>query len=77
MIQGFPMDWAWIGATLANQDDETQATFFKALCKEMRSWPTSYARECQMLNINAKLTPEDRDLLLSLGYERSETSNGS
>lgn len=69
MREGLVADWNYIGALLANQDDNVQAAFFKAFCREVRSWPTSYAGDFQMANIGEKLTDEEKDLLGHITYK--------
>jgi len=66
---GICYDWKLLASVLANEDDSTQATFFKAFVKEIQSWPCStFQRGQQMCFINEKLTEEEKDLLGFLGH---------
>jgi hypothetical protein len=69
MREGFFADWGYLGALLAIQDSEEQAKFFEAFAKEVRAWPTAWAREMQMFEINKKLTVEAKDILRTIPYE--------
>jgi hypothetical protein len=63
------IDWAYIGACLANEDDDNQIKFFKAMVKEMQSWGTAYQVELQLAGVNKKLTKEEREALSMLSYD--------
>ena len=52
-----------LGATFANLDAAEQAKFLKGFCIEIRSWPTHYCREMQMLFIRDLLDSKDKDTL--------------
>ena len=62
------IDWSYIGATLAREDDNVQAAFFKAFVKECLSFGTHYQAESQLASINLKLTDNEKELLGMLGY---------
>ncbi len=64
-----PIDWATAGALLANADDNDQTAFFKAMCKEFKTWPTRHQAEMQLAYVNAKLTDEEKECLSMLGYK--------
>ena len=68
------IDWEYIGAILAQSDDNKQAEFFKAFIKECNSWGTRLQVESQLACVNLKLTKEERETLSMLSYE--ETSDG-
>ena len=63
------MDWEYVGALLANGDDDDQAKFLKAFIKECNSWGTHYQVEMQLAMVNHLLTPEERETLSMLSYE--------
>lgn len=62
------IDWAQVGAQLAQSDDTEQAEFFKAFIKECKSWGTSHQVELQLASINDLLTSEERDILSMITY---------
>lgn len=63
------IDWQYVGSLLANEGDEEQAEFFKAFCKECKSWGTNYQVEFQLASVNSKLTTEEKQILGMIGYE--------
>ncbi len=63
------VDWAYVGARLAQSGDDSQARFFKAFLKECSSWGTRFQVEQQLACVNQKLTPEERAAIGMLGYE--------
>lgn len=62
------VDWALIGAELAQAEDNTQVEFFRAFVKECKSWGTNLQVEQQLAAVNFKLTQEERQCLSMLGY---------
>ena len=62
------IDWKYIGATLAQTDDEIQAMVIKAFLKECLTWGTHYQIEKQLACVNLKLTSEERDMLSMLSF---------
>lgn len=66
------IEWGYVGARLANEDDHAQAEFFKAFIKECLSWGTRYQAEGQLARINQKLTSDERELLGMLSYNKDE-----
>jgi hypothetical protein len=58
-----PLDWSLIGSMLANEGDNEQAEFLKALLNEMRTWGTNFQIEMQLCHIASKLSSADRELL--------------
>ena len=62
------VDWAYVGAELARDDDHMQTKFFKGFIKECLSWGTKYQVESQLACVNRKLTLEERELLSMLSY---------
>ena len=69
MKLGFVTNWAYVGALLAQSDDNEQAEFFKAFVKECNEWGTRYQVETQLAGVNAKLTDAERETLIMLGYK--------
>ena len=63
-------DWEFIGAECAKGDDGDQAAFFKGFIKECKTWGTHFQIEMQLCFVNEKLTPEERELLGMLSYEK-------
>lgn len=68
------IDWAQVGAELAQGDDNNQIEFFKSFVKECLSWGTAHQVEMQLCFINRKLTPKERETLAMLGLENEKTS---
>lgn len=66
------INWDFLGAYLAQADDETQAEFFKAFFKEVKTYPTHHAQEMQMLYIGKHLDDEDRELLKTIAYKEGD-----
>ena len=64
------IDWAYIGAKLAHENDVNQAAFFAAFLKECRSWGTAMQVERQLASINALLSAEDVTALTMLSYTK-------
>ena len=63
------VDWALVGAELANSDDEKQTEFFKSFVKECKGWGTRYQVEFQLAGVNRNLTDEEKEVLSMLGYK--------
>ena len=66
------IDWAYVGACLANEDDNNQEKFFKSFVKECLSWGTNFQAQEQLAFVNHKLTSEERDLLGMLSFNEKE-----
>jgi len=66
------VDWAYIGALLARDDDNSQVTFFKSFINECNSWGTHYQIEKQFAMINIKLTDTEKEQLYMLSYKEGE-----
>lgn len=66
----FGLSWDQLGAMFANEDSETQAEFFRAMCREMMSWPTAYCRSMQAAAVYGLLSEDDRNLLLEFLEDR-------
>jgi len=62
-------DWKYIGAVLAQGDDNMQVDFFKSFVKELKSWGTSIQGESQLAAINIRLTDEEKDVLSMISYK--------
>jgi len=67
------LDWALIGATLANEDDHDMVLFFKAFLHECKSWGISLQVERQLAMVNSKLTKEERQALSMLSFEEEDS----
>ena len=63
------IDWAFIGATLAQEGDDNQAMFIKAFLKECNSWGTRLQVERQLACVNAKLSDDEKEALSMLSYK--------
>ena len=57
------INWDYMGAKLANLDDEEQAKFFIGFAKELDSWDTHYRKEMQMVHISLKLDKKIKEIL--------------
>ena len=66
------IDWAYIGASLAQEGDDNQAKFLKAFVKECKSWGTNYQVELQLAGVNHLLTDEEKETLSMLSYKEGE-----
>lgn len=66
------IDWAYIGAVLANTGDDSQVEFFTSFLKECRSWGTNHQVEKQLACVNALLSDEDKEALKMLSYTGEE-----
>ena len=58
-----PLDWALIGAMLANLGEIEQTEFFTSFLNEMRSWGTNHQIQLQLIAIAKNLSGADRGLL--------------
>lgn len=63
------IDWSYVGAKLAQDDDDSQVEFFKAFLKECGTWGTRFQVETQFASINIMLTEDEREALRMLSYE--------
>ena len=71
MRQGLPIpDWNYVGALLADSDEEQQIKFFKSFVKECKSWGTSFQVGMQLAGICRKLTKEEIEVLSQITYEK-------
>ena len=66
------IEWAYVGAKLAQEDDNAQAEFFKGFIKECLSWGTRIQAESQLACVNIKLTSDERELLGMLSYSEGD-----
>lgn len=66
------IDWALIGAQLAQESDVEQVEFFKSFVKECKTWGTNHQVEMQMACINHKLSAEERESLSMISYIATE-----
>jgi len=62
------VDWEYVGALLAQSDDNNQAALLKSFIKECKSWGTAFQVEKQLASVNTMLTDEERDTLSMLSY---------
>lgn len=65
-------DWEYVGACLANSDDNDQISFFKAFVKECLSWGTHLQVEKQLAFVNTKMTEEEKDVLSMIVYKEGD-----
>ena len=63
------IDWAQVGAELAQGDSKEQSTFLKAFIREMNSWGTHAQVEQQLAYVNGELTKEERETLAMLSFD--------
>lgn len=66
------IDWAYIGAVLAQEGDVEQAVFFKSFVKECKSWGTNHQVELQLAYVNNKLSDEEKEALAMLSYKEEK-----
>ena len=66
------MDWEYVGSLFAHKDAKNQAKFFKAFLKECKTWGTHWQIEMQLAYINKLLTPEEREDLSMISYNKEE-----
>ena len=66
------IEWGYVGARLAGDDDQAQAEFFIAFVRECLSWGTRHQVEIQLAEVNKKLTSDERKLLGMLSYSDEE-----
>lgn len=64
------IDWKVLGAMLAEQEDKTQAEFFKCFLAEMDSWPTKYQKDMQLTSIGVLLSDSEQDAIMFMGKEK-------
>ena len=62
------IDWALVGAELAQAGDVEQLEFLRAFIKECNSWGTRLQVETQLAYVNLKLTKEEKETLAMLSY---------
>lgn len=62
------VDWALVGAELANESDNEQVQFFKAFLKECSTWGTKLQVEQQFAFINAQLTQDEREAMKMISF---------
>lgn len=70
MRQPVVIDWKVLGALLAEQDDKTQAEFFKCFLAEMDSWPTKYQKDMQLATIGRLLSDAEQEAIMFMGKEK-------
>ena len=66
------IDWDYVGALLANDDENAQAAFFRGFVKECKSWGTSYQVGIQLAGVNHCLSKDEREVLSQITYEESD-----
>ena len=66
------VDWEYVGAMFAREDDDKQADFLKAFIKECNSWGTHFQVGHQLACVNNRLTKEERETLSMLSYDKGE-----
>jgi hypothetical protein len=60
------IDYAVLGARLADEDAKLQAQFFHGLARELASWPSHFEQEVQFGSIARLLSKEDRGILANV-----------
>jgi hypothetical protein len=63
------IDWCYVGALLAQSDDNAQIAFFKQFVKECNGWGTSYQVGMQLTYINEGLTDDEKETLSMISYK--------
>ena len=66
------IDWEFVGASLAREDDHAQVAFFKAFVKECNSWGTFFQVQTQLAFINGELSKEECETLGMISYQGDE-----
>ena len=66
------LDWRYVGAKLAQDDNNAQVDFFRGFIKECLTWGTRHQVEAQLATVNHKLTPDERRVIGMVGYEGGE-----
>lgn len=61
-------DWGYIGAKLAQVDDNEQAEFFRAFVEEIKTFETQHQRDVQLSAIGSKLSNEEKKYLSVISY---------
>ena len=61
-------DWVYVGAKLAQADDNEQATFFKGYLAECNSWGTFHQVQIQMAAVNILLSEDEKKQLSMLTH---------
>ena len=67
------IDWALIGAELAQESDKEQVEFIKSFLKECKTWGTSHQVEMQLAFINDKLTEDEKEALKMLSFQEGDS----
>jgi len=62
------IDWKYVGALLANEDETSQIAFFKHFVKECKSWGTSYQVGVQLASVSKDLTDNEKEVLSQITY---------
>ena len=62
------LDWKYVGAVLARQDDGAQVDFLRGFLAECKTWGTRIQVEQQFAAVNSELTNEECDALAMLSY---------
>ena len=66
------VDFEYVGALLAQADDDQQVQFLKSFVKECKSWGTRHQVEMQLAGVNALLTDDEKETLAMIGYKSDE-----
>ena len=61
-------DWEYVGAILANSDDNAQIAFFRGFVKECLAWGTHLQVEKQLAMVNLGLSPDEIAVLKMVTY---------
>ena len=63
------INWASLGAELAQLSDEEQKPFFKSFAKEMNSYPSHHQRGLQIASFASGLTDDEKEVYQDIGYK--------
>lgn len=63
------IDWKYVGALLANEDENAQTEFFRHFVKECKSWGTSFQVGTQLAGVSQKLTNDEKEVLEQISYK--------
>ena len=67
------INWEYLGALLAREDDDVQAEFFKGFCAEVRKFPTAMGADMQMFAIGKQLSEDDKEIIKSISWKEGDT----
>lgn len=62
------VDWKYLGALLAQSDDDDQVEFLQEFVKECNSWGTRHQVESQLASVNMRLSDDEKQTLGMIGH---------